>query len=34
MGQSTEVDAWFERHDNPMKDVVLRVREIVLGADA
>ena len=28
-----EVDAWFERYDNPMKDVVQRVREIVLDAD-
>jgi hypothetical protein len=33
LGRSKEVDAWFERYDNPMKDVVLRVREIVLGAD-
>jgi hypothetical protein len=28
-----EVDAWFERYDNPMKPVVQRVREIVLEAD-
>jgi uncharacterized protein YdhG (YjbR/CyaY superfamily) len=28
-----DVDAWFARYENPMKDVVLRVREIVLGAD-
>jgi hypothetical protein len=28
-----EVDAWFERYDNPMRDVVQRVREIVLAAD-
>ena len=28
-----EVDAWFERYDNPMKPVVQRVREIVLAAD-
>jgi uncharacterized protein YdhG (YjbR/CyaY superfamily) len=34
MGRSKEVDAWFARYDNPMKDVVQRVREIVLGADA
>lgn len=33
MPKSKEVDAWFARYDNPMKDVVLRVREIVLGAD-
>ncbi|MBI4219360.1 MAG: DUF1801 domain-containing protein [Chloroflexi bacterium] len=31
--QSKEVDAWFKRYANPMKDVVLRVRAIVLGAD-
>src|SRR5262245_62356896 len=34
VGRSGEVDAWFERYDNPMKDVVQRIREIVLGADA
>jgi uncharacterized protein YdhG (YjbR/CyaY superfamily) len=28
-----EVDAWFARYENPMKDVVLRIREIVLAAD-
>jgi len=28
-----EVDAWFAKYENPKKDVVLRVREIVLGAD-
>src|SRR5215475_4838436 len=33
MGRSREVDAWFARYENPMKDVVLRVREIVLAAD-
>ena len=33
MKRSKEVDAWFERYDNPMKEVVQRVREIVLGAD-
>jgi uncharacterized protein YdhG (YjbR/CyaY superfamily) len=33
MAKSKEVDAWFARYDNPMKDVVLRIREIVLGAD-
>jgi hypothetical protein len=33
MGRSPEVDAWFERYQNPMKDVVLRIREIVLDAD-
>jgi uncharacterized protein YdhG (YjbR/CyaY superfamily) len=33
MGRSQDVDAWFERYDNPMKDVVQRVRELVLEAD-
>jgi uncharacterized protein YdhG (YjbR/CyaY superfamily) len=28
-----EVDAWFDRYDNPMKPVVQRIREIVLAAD-
>jgi len=31
--KAREVDAWFARYDNPMKDVVLRVRDIILGAD-
>jgi hypothetical protein len=34
MGRSQVVDAWFERYHNPMKDVVQRVRDIVLQADA
>ncbi|MBI2894790.1 MAG: DUF1801 domain-containing protein [Deltaproteobacteria bacterium] len=33
MPRRKEVDDWFERYDNPMKAVVLRVREIVLAAD-
>jgi uncharacterized protein YdhG (YjbR/CyaY superfamily) len=33
MRRSKDVDAWFARYDNPMREVVLRVREIVLGAD-
>jgi uncharacterized protein YdhG (YjbR/CyaY superfamily) len=33
MPKSKEVEAWFARYENPMKDVVLRVRDIVLGAD-
>jgi hypothetical protein len=33
MPRQPEVDAWFERYDNPMRDVVQRVREIVLDAD-
>jgi uncharacterized protein YdhG (YjbR/CyaY superfamily) len=34
MPRSPEVDAWFVRYDNPMKDVVLRMRDIILAADA
>jgi uncharacterized protein YdhG (YjbR/CyaY superfamily) len=34
MGRSKEVDAWFERYDNPMKAVVERVRAIMLAADS
>jgi hypothetical protein len=33
MPRQPEVDAWFERYDNPMKDVVQRMREILLDAD-
>ena len=33
MPRQPEVDAWFERYDNPMKPVVQRIREIVLDAD-
>jgi uncharacterized protein YdhG (YjbR/CyaY superfamily) len=32
MARSKAVDAWFQRYDNPMKDVVQRIRAI-LGAD-
>ena len=28
-----EVDAWFERYDNPLKPLVMRVRDIFLDAD-
>jgi hypothetical protein len=28
-----EVDRWFAKYDNPMKDVVQRVRRILLAAD-
>ena len=31
--RNPDVDAWFERYDNPMKDAVLRTREILLDAD-
>ena len=30
MGRSDEVEAWFAEYDNPMKDVVQAVREIIL----
>ena len=30
---SSEVDVWFENYDNPMKDVMQRVREVILAAD-
>ena len=33
MPKSAEVEAWFSRYDNPMKPVVLRIRELVLAAD-
>jgi hypothetical protein len=33
MPRQPEVDAWFERYDNPMKPVVQRMREIILDAD-
>jgi uncharacterized protein YdhG (YjbR/CyaY superfamily) len=33
MPKNKEVDAWFARYENPMKPVVERIREIVLGAD-
>ena len=28
------VDAWFDGYDNPQKDLVLAVRDVMLGADA
>lgn len=33
MPKQKAVSAWFARYDNPMKDVVLRVRDVVLAAD-
>lgn len=33
MTKSKEVDAWLARYENPMKAVVLRIREIILAAD-
>jgi hypothetical protein len=31
--RNPEVDAWFERYDNPLKDLVQQVRAAVLDAD-
>jgi hypothetical protein len=31
--KSNAVDAWFARYENPMKDVVQRMRDIILAAD-
>lgn len=33
MNVSPEVDAWFDRYDNPQKDLVDAVRRVVLAAD-
>ena len=33
MPRRKEVDAWFATYDNPMKEVVQRVRELILEAD-
>lgn len=33
MPRSAEVDAWFEGLDHPLKDAMLRVRRVILGAD-
>jgi hypothetical protein len=30
---SPEVDVWFERYDNPQRELVLAVRQVVLAAD-
>jgi hypothetical protein len=31
--RNPDVDAWLERYDNPLKPLLERVREIMLGAD-
>jgi hypothetical protein len=31
--KSAEVDAWFDALDHPLKEAMLRVRRIILGAD-
>lgn len=33
MNTNLEVDAWFTEYDNPQKDAVLRVRELILADD-
>lgn len=33
MPKRPEVDQWFESYDNPMKDVVLAVRDVILATD-
>jgi uncharacterized protein YdhG (YjbR/CyaY superfamily) len=33
MPRSKDVEAWFARYQNPMKEVVLRVRDIILASD-
>ena len=33
MAKNPEVDAWLEAYDNPMKEVVMAVRETILSAD-
>jgi uncharacterized protein YdhG (YjbR/CyaY superfamily) len=34
MPRNKDVDAWFARYENPMKNVVQKIRQLVLGADA
>ena len=31
--KSPDVDAWFEKYDNPMKPMLLAVRDVILGCD-
>ncbi len=33
MPRRHEVDTWLSSYDNPMRDVVMRIREIILAAD-
>jgi len=32
MNRNPEVDKWFEEYDNPMKEVVMAVRNVILSA--
>jgi hypothetical protein len=34
MAESAEVQAWFQDLDHPLKDVMLRVRSIILNVDS
>ena len=31
--RNPDVDAWFDRYDNPQKDLVQAVREVILDTD-
>ncbi len=31
--KTTEVDAWFVDYDNPQKELLLKIRDVVLSAD-
>jgi uncharacterized protein YdhG (YjbR/CyaY superfamily) len=33
VAKSTDVEKWLKAYDNPMKPVVLKIREIILAAD-
>jgi hypothetical protein len=33
MSTDPQVDAWFAQTDHPLKQVMLRVRELVLGVE-
>ena len=33
MNKNPKVDAWFETYDNPQKEAMMRVREIILNTD-
>jgi hypothetical protein len=33
MGTNAEVEAWFKQLDHPLKDAMLLVRKVILGAD-
>jgi hypothetical protein len=33
VGRNAAVEAWFKELDHPLKDAMLRVRKVILGAD-